>query len=95
MNNKNQMFRKIENTKLTITSFIADHPKVVMYGISLGVTLGISIALAFVTSYIETGHVYQSAFARSILCSIGAKCRRYADGGPNDDCYGPGYGCGY
>jgi hypothetical protein len=46
MNNKNQMFRKIENTKLAIASFIARHPKVVMYGISLGLALGIGFVLS-------------------------------------------------
>jgi hypothetical protein len=39
MNNK--MSKKIENTKLTVASFITGHPKAVMYGVGFAVTLAV------------------------------------------------------
>jgi hypothetical protein len=42
------MFKKLARVREAITSFAAMHPKVAMYGISLGVTLGLAIGLSYV-----------------------------------------------
>jgi hypothetical protein len=39
------MFKKIENAKVAVATYIRGQPKLVIYGIILGITLGIAIAL--------------------------------------------------
>jgi hypothetical protein len=68
-----------------ISKFVALHPQVVMYGISIGVTLGITLSIALVANLMDPHDAFAKASStsqsgREIWLPHGAICSKIITG---------------